>query len=150
MNRITKISFGICLLSSIFACNTNDNDFSKTPELFFRSFIDQDSVAVWSLGFTDGDGDIGTRDLDDPENFFVTSFSIEDGVPVQLPDTNLYRVPAIQNISTRNGIEGEFKFTIEKKQFQINNIDSAFMQGYVVDRSNNRSNDISTPIFEIN
>ena len=146
----TKISFGICITIGVFACKTNNQQFSKTPELFFRSFSATDSTIIWSIGFTDGDGDIGVRNDNDPDNFIVRGFKIENGVPVELSDPYDYRIPVVKNVVTTNGIEGEFKFTLEKAIFKAQLIDSLFLKGYVVDRSLKTSNEVQTPIFTTN
>jgi hypothetical protein len=152
MKSFVKIGIGICFLTLLFSCR-DDKDFSDIPELFYRDFtvVDQGGteglLATWKLGFTDGDGNIGVRNEADSANFIVTAFRTDSGKLKQLPQLNNYRIPAAENISTRNGIEGEFKFVLKLIDYQMENIDSVYLEGYVLDRDLNASNVISTPIF---
>ena len=151
MNLVTKVLIAGGLLCSLIACE-DDNNFPNTPTLTVREFTKVNSdLAIWKLGFTDGDGDIGVRNDSDPDNFIYTVFSIEDGVPVETPGQS-YRIPVVRNIRTARGIEGEFEFRLETDLFRIDTpfIDTAFLRAYVVDRSNNQSNMVETPIFPTN
>lgn len=155
MNYLTKIGIGICLVFSLAACS-DDDEFSEIPELFFRDFQKTtNTTAIWSLGFTDGDGDIGVRDVRDSANFIVTIYRIDDGVEVALPDSVVdsdYRIPVVRNIPTSNGVEGEFQFTIETTAYLLFSppIDSMYLSGFVRDRANNESNVVRTPVFTTN
>ena len=151
MNWGTKIIIGISFLLSINACRPDD-DVSEVPELFYRDFQKNDSIAIWSLGFTDGDGDLGYREnSSDTNNFIVTGYQTVDGVEMPFPNPlSNYRIPVVRNVSTKNGIEGEFKFTIELSLFRDRGFDTMRISGYVQDRAFNRSNSVSTPLFRVN
>ncbi|MFB1021557.1 MAG: hypothetical protein QMC40_02205 [Vicingaceae bacterium] len=153
MKLFVKIGIGISILSSLCACR-EDSDFSEIPELFYRDFQISTNeagrpIAIWKLGFTDGDGNIGVRDGNekDSNNFIVSGFQYIDGKITTLPPLQGYRIPAAENVSTRNGIEGEFRFEFEIDSYISFNIDSMYLEGYVIDRSFNESNSIETPIF---
>jgi hypothetical protein len=151
MKTFVKIGIGISILSSLWACR-EDSDFSEIPELFYRDFqvssnAEGEPIAVWKLGFTDGDGNIGVRNDKDSNNFIVSGFSFIDGQTVQLPALTGYRIPASDNISSRSGIEGEFRFELKINSYSSAGIDSMYLEGYVVDRSFNESNSIQTPVF---
>ncbi len=150
MKGIAKIGIGISLALAIWSCK-DDDSFPETPELFFRDFIEgTDSLAVWSLGFTDGDGDIGVRNDNDPDNFIISGYKIVNGQEDTLPPLLSYRIPVVRNVVTKNGIEGEFEFKIEKKPYANAGFDSIYISGYVIDRAGNQSNTVRTPIFRTN
>lgn len=154
MKFSAKILLSLFLSSMILGCDS-DNNFSTTPELKIRSFEKvNDNRAIWKIGFTDGDGDIGVRNDGDPDNFIVTVTSIKDGILKEIPTSN-YRIPVVQNIRTEKGIEGEFEFVLDTDLYRFDTdsigtiirIDSIYLSGYVLDRSNKSSNTVETPIF---
>ena len=152
MKSFVKIGIGILFLSGISACQ-EDKNFDDVPELFYRDFqivetgLPSGPIAIWKLGFTDGDGNIGVRNITDSNNFIVTGYRYEDGVVIPLPKLQGYRIPASENVSSRNGIEGEFRFELELNPYRSSGIDSMYLEGYVIDRAFNQSNSIQTPIF---
>ncbi len=148
MKFFTKIGFCLTLVSLFFSCDS-DNNFPSTPELTVRSFEKVDANnAVWKLGFTDGDGDIGVRNDQDADNFIVKIFSIEDGIITEQPGLS-YRIPVVENIRTERGIEGEFSFRLETDLYRVLTppLDSIFLSGYVTDRGGKQSNVVETPVF---
>lgn len=153
MRIITKIGIGIVIGLAFWACS-DDDDFSNVPELFFRDFrIVGDTSFVWSLGFTDGDGDIGVRNDQDSSNFFPQGFIVENGVATPFPDDKKlqpFRIPVVENVVTRNGIEGEFRFDQELRFYRLLQADSIYIEAYVEDRAFNRSNVVRTPVFSLN
>lgn len=157
MKSHTKIAFYCLSFLGFYACS-NEKNFPNTPHLEVRDFTEQfvvegsdvEKIAIWTLGFTDGDGDIGVREnKNDPDNFLVTIFFIEDGITNEREGQS-FRIPVVKNIRTDKGIEGSFEFKIETELFAADTsitADSLIYQGYVVDRSGNESNIVSTPIF---
>ena len=152
MKSFVKIGIGFLILSAISACQ-EDKNFSDAPELFYRDFQIVETgqasgpVAIWKLGFTDGDGNIGVRNTADSNNFIVTGYRYVNGVVIPLPALQDYRIPASENVSSRNGIEGEFRFELEINPYRSSGIDSMYLEGYVIDRAFNQTNSIQTPIF---
>lgn len=152
MKSFVKIGIGMLFLSGLSACQ-EDKVFPDIPELFYRDFQivetnqDRGPIAIWKLGFTDGDGNIGVENDTDSNNFIITGFRYVDGEVVPLPPLQGYRIPASENVSSRNGIEGEFKFELELNPYRSAGIDSMYLEGYVVDRALNQSNPIQTPVF---
>tara|TARA_B110000046_G_scaffold112201_1_gene119331 strand:+ start:23639 stop:24103 length:465 start_codon:yes stop_codon:yes gene_type:complete len=152
MKSYVKIVIGIFFLSGISACQ-EDKTFSDVPELFFRDFqiveTGQDSgpIAIWKLGFTDGDGNIGVRNTTDSNNFIVTGYRYVDGAIIPLPKLQGYRIPASENVSSKNGTGGEFRFELEINPYRSSGIDSMYLEGFVIDRAFNQSNAIQTPVF---
>jgi len=146
-----KIGFCLLLLASLVTCK-KDNNFPDEPQIEVRDFYKESNlIAIWKIGFTDGDGDIGVRNPADKDNFIVTIFSIVDGVAESQPGQS-YRIPVVENIRTAAGIEGEFEFEIETDLLRLDSIpiDSAYYRAYVIDRSDNASNIVETPIFTTN
>lgn len=137
--------------ASLVSCK-KDNNFPDEPVIEVRDFYKESSnLAIWKIGFTDGDGDIGVRNAADEDNFIVTIFSIVDGKAIER-EGQAYRIPVVENIRTAAGIEGEFEFRIETDLLRLDSIpiDSAYYSAYVIDRSGNESNTVETPIFSTN
>lgn len=146
-----KIGFCLLLIVGLPACKKNNN-FPDEPQIEVRDFYKvNNTLAIWKIGFTDGDGDIGVRNAGDEDNFIVSIFSIVEGEAVIRPGQS-YRIPVVENIRTANGIEGEFEFRIETDLLLLDSIpiDSAYYRAYVIDRSGNASNTVETPIFTTN
>lgn len=138
-------------LASLISCK-KDNNFPDEPVIEVRDFYKQNNnIAIWKIGFTDGDGDIGVRNAADEDNFIVSIFSIIDGRANER-EGQAYRIPVVENIRTAAGIEGEFEFKIETDLLLLDSIpiDSAYYRAYVIDRSGNQSNTVETPIFSTN
>jgi len=148
MYKFTKIGFCVVFLLGLFACST-DKNFPDEPALTSRDFdrISNDR-AIWTIGFTDGDGDIGVRNANDSDNFFVTIFNIKEGKSESLPGQS-FRIPVVENIRTEKGIEGTFEFEIEL-DFLSPEGDSFQYSGFVRDRSLNESNVVFSPVFSVN
>jgi hypothetical protein len=148
----TKIGISGLICLGFFACG-KESDFPNRPILKTRS-LDRLSpdVAVWRIGFTDGDGDIGVRrDRSDPDNFFVKFNIYENGVIDTVVQGENYRIPVVEGVRTAAGVEGEIAFKIDGIDFlRAAGYDSIQISGYAVDRSGNESNRINTPIFRTN
>ncbi|MEQ8625252.1 MAG: hypothetical protein RJQ00_10025 [Vicingaceae bacterium] len=151
MKITIKIGFCVLFLASLISCK-KDNNFPDEPVIEVRDFYKQNNnIAIWKIGFTDGDGDIGVRNAADEDNFIVSIFSIIDGRANER-EGQAYRIPVVENIRTAAGIEGEFEFKIETDLLLLDSIpiDSAYYRAYVIDRSGNQSNTVETPIFSTN
>lgn len=134
----------------LLACE-KDKEFPVVPELKVRDFNRiSASTAVWRIGFTDGDGDIGVRSQTDSANFIITIYKIDNGVDSSIQGQN-YRVPIVENIRTSAGIEGVIQFDITGLDFfrPFLGIDSLYYGGYLIDRSGNKSNVVYTPRIEV-
>ena len=148
MNLISKILISAFIFIGFSACK-KDNGFSNIPEIKLRDFYKITSEeAVWKIGFKDGDGDVGVRNVDDPDNFIVTIKKKKNGKDSLVQGQN-YRVPIIKGVVTENGVEGEISLKIDYSLYKIVGIDSAYYSGYLVDRAGNHSNTIITPKFRI-
>lgn len=152
MNYTVKIGICLVLLGFLFSCE-KDKDFPDEPILTVREFKRiSPATALWRIGFTDGDGDIGVEERDPNTNFKITIYSVKNGVDSALQGQG-YRIPIVENIRTAAGVEGEFRFDLEGldgfKLIPGVQIDSIYYEGYVLDRSGNQSNIIRTPIIEV-
>ncbi len=130
-----------------------DKDFPDTPSITLKEFRKlSDTDAIWTMKFTDGDGDVGTRTDADADNFFTTIFAKPIGKDsiVEL-EGQPYRIPAIKGIRTSAGVEGEIELRIQGLDgFKIENkYDSIYYKGYLVDRSGKQSNVITTPKIDV-
>ena len=133
---------------SIPACK-KDSDFSDIPEITQRDFLKiSNEVALWKIGFKDGNGDIGIQSESDSDNFIVTIYSIKDGKDSLVPGQN-YRIPVIKGVVTDRGVEGEISLEIDFSTYRIVGIDSAYYTGYLIDRAGNQSNVITTPRIRV-
>lgn len=137
-------------LLALSACK-KDKDFPISPQLNVREFNRIGNYEVqWKVGFTDGDGDFGVRDENDPDNFILKIFTMDNGVITER-DANNYRIPQIEGVPIEGGVEGEFSLAIDNLDlFLIDQIDSLYYRGYAVDRAGNESNIIETPWVLIN
>lgn len=137
-----------------FACK-KEKDFSIIPEIESRDFyLTSDSSALWVVGFTDGDGNIGIKsdEVGDP-NFPYQVYTIENGQASLIEDTvnRGFRVPPIDGVETENGIEGELQLSFTGLDlFKAFGIDSLYFSAYLIDRDGNQSNTLNTPILSLN
>ena len=137
------ISLGTGLFWS---CERPDVNISDVPEieilsagpLEVRAF--RDSI-VFEIGYTDGNGDLGTND-DTQRNVFVTDNRIDvthefrvqqlapDGANIAITDTFLITLP--NTLLTGGNTEEKVKFSI-----------------YVVDQAGNESNTVESPEIKV-
>ena len=142
MNRYTILFLFFACLLAITACKPSELNISKTPEielldvgpLAVQAFVDSIS---FQIGYTDGDGDLGTND-DTERNVFIIDNRIEathafrlqqlapDGA--EIPIRGSFRVSLPNTIITDGSTQQTVNFTI-----------------YVVDRKGRESNQIVTP-----
>ena len=153
MNIIAKIGIYTVMVTALLSC-AKESDFPNTPVLEFRDFKRiSPTEAIWVLGFTDGDGDVGVRNKNDSDNFIVDIYVVKNGVGAL--DSNLkasnYRVPVVQGVRTAKGVEGKIEITINGLDFlKAEGYDSIYYSGYLIDRSFNASNTVYTPVFSTN
>ncbi len=149
--KLSKLILSLfAFLTLIVGCK-KDKDYPETPQLNVREFLRASAYEVrWKIGFTDGDGDFGVRNEDDPDNFILTIYSIENGQAIEKAANN-YRIPQIQDVPIENGVEGEILLAIDNLDlFLIDGIDSVYYRGYALDRAGNQSNSVESPRFAIN
>lgn len=156
MSSISKIAICLLLCSLMVVACKKEKDFSKIPEIETRDFyMTSDTSAIWVVGFTDGDGNIGIREDEDflPNNFPYQVYSIKNKQITLLEDTvkRGFRIPPINGVETKNGIEGELQLSFTGLDlFVAFGVDSIYFSGYLIDRDKNQSNILQTPILGLN
>lgn len=103
-------------------------------------------IGLITFGFTDGDGNIGVNQGDTTENMFVHEIGIVNGehqAPIDLSYTIPYLTPDGQNKSLKGEIDVEL--FLEPAPPKPHVYDTVIFELYIVDRSNNKSNIITTP-----
>lgn len=148
MKLWTKIGICSLIFAATSACE-KESDFPDEPVLKTRSFVRKsEAVAVWRIGFTDGNGDLGVRNDSDPDNFFVRILIYKNAVVDTIIEGENYRIPVVKGIRTAAGVEGEIAFEIDGIDFfKAAGYDSLQYTGFAVDRSKDTSNVVKTPIF---
>ena len=125
------------------------------PEITYLSYTKRDSLDMLgnptthfiliTFEFTDGDGNIGEPDNSETKNLFVSEYGILNGVK-QAPITSEYRMPDITPNGQNKSLKGEVDLEIVLLFYPY---DSVLYEIYIVDRSNNESNIISTPMIPL-
>lgn len=158
MNWKAKIIIAIGLGMSFYGCRPDD-DLSSIPTLESRDFsvsrtVDQEAdFGLWTLGFTDGDGDFGIREntIDTTANNFIgTAYQIKNGVESILPNELSYKIPAIPEVNTSRGVRGKVEISIQLNLFVGRGYDTMRIEGYLLDRAQNQSNTVSSPLIVLN
>jgi hypothetical protein len=123
---------------------------SLSKDTMNRGDGSSDSIQV-TLTFTDGDGDIGTADLE--KNLFYTDD--RDGF------IQPYQIPFVPEQGASNGIKGEIRFSLLnsccdfpdslfsfepcKDEFPSFRYDEINFTVYIVDRKGHKSNEVQLP-----
>lgn len=173
MKNIPKILFPltIAIALSISSC-IKPKEFSTTPEIVFKDFIELRDSALFMFSFTDGDGDIGldsnytyppfnppltyeypdtNKDVPAGEfyyNFYLDYWEKQNGIFVKL---NLnppfyYRIPVITPIGQNKTLEGEISIKMNPPYFAPTS-DTVKFTAFLYDRAKHKSNIIETPQF---
>ncbi len=139
-----------------------DVAYPDEPEIWFVSLTPSASTpndAVLTLGFTDGDGDLGLdqEDLDAmPEedslfynNVFIDYFERENGEWVEMPPAvpYYYRIPRISPTGQNKALRGELLVDILAYYNPFTENDTFRYEISVVDRARRYSNRLTTPEF---
>lgn len=154
------LKFTIFLATTTILSCTKPPDYPIEPVINFKSFsktsikqgsLNQDSIVV-TLGYTDGDGDLGSED----NNVDIHAIDMRTGLTV----TSSRSIPYVPPQGAGNGISGELYlifFTTccihpETNQicmpFADFPVDSLVYEIYITDRAGNESNRILTdPLF---
>ncbi|MDF1698159.1 MAG: hypothetical protein P1U56_20090 [Saprospiraceae bacterium] len=166
MRAFYNISILLGLFSVLFYYSCiNAPKYSEIPEIEFISFsnleMDQSPLnsdtTILSIGFTDGDGDIGFEMETTGENIFIIDNRTEEIF-------DRFRVPSIPPEGANNGVSGEINMVLLNTccvfppQDSIPNCESPMQYPtndltftiYIVDRAGNKSNEIITPPITLN
>ena len=161
--KITVQILRLVIFSSIIYSCTSDPGFSDTPEINFISFsqnvmdqgdLNSDSLFM-TIGFRDGDGDLGSGAQGITENIIVTDNRTGDIYDV-------FKVPDIPDPGVQNGLEGTITIKLfttccifpenippcqAPPQFPSNDLNFDIV---MVDDSGNESDIITTPFITLN
>jgi len=117
---------------------------------------DTNTIIKFTFSFTDGDGDIGFRneELPDQQNCFFRIFEKQQGDFVELvypPPLFAYRIPDVTPDRRNKNISGEVTIDINENNFKDYPPNDTMKVGiYIFDRALNQSNTIFTSEFIIN
>lgn len=121
-----------------------------------------DSIQGIILGYIDGDGNFGLEegeyandsDCRKKYNLFIDPFELRNGTWVNVSEDpcgpNLplyYAAPWVKPTGQIPTQKGEIKFDLMYPFYELNEYDTIRLEIYIVDRSNNKSNVISTQPF---
>lgn len=160
MKNKQGLAFVFAILGMIVAIHScvTPPEYPNQPEITFIS-IDKDTVRqsldsnFITIGFTDGDGNLGAGDADTSFNLFLTDTRLNATIP--------YRIPFIPDQGVGNGISGEVRITLLPTDNCCINVDipclnqvgapneSVIYELQIVDRSGNFSNVLQIPIISL-
>jgi hypothetical protein len=139
------------IISLLFTACFQAPKYSDTPEISFKGFeysgntVQEGENLILNLDFKDGDGNLGLINSEDTSrNFFITLHSQN----FVISDT--FSIPNIPKIGSVAAISGTIRFNMISyfpticNPFNTNTYDTSYFEIFVKDRSNNRSNTITT------
>lgn len=156
---VIVILIGLIILG--IACRKIES-YPVEPEIEFEDFsvlrsIDgKDSIGILSIGFTDGDGDLGVTENDSSVNYFLDIFEVVDGNPqeVILPDSTVNfdaYIPDLTPDGKYKAIKGTISFSLPLYfMTPFLNSDTIFFETSIADRAMHQSNVVTTPQFIVN
>jgi len=153
MNTRKKIIILIVIVSGILFYCAKKPHYSKSPQISFKSFqiISKDS-ALFTINFSDGDGDIGGSSNGEG-NFFITYYFWENDInmykvyknPMFLNDTLDARTfPSPSNAYKNKPISGEITILLSPYR-KDNSVKKLKLSCFIQDNAGNKSNIITTP-----
>jgi hypothetical protein len=162
MRQLRKIWPALPVLLFLLPSCIERETYPDVPRIEFRRFekIDNglayDDKGILTIGFTDGDGDLGlgSNEIYPPYdtgsmyyyNFFITYYEKQQGefVAVDLPFTNHSRFPILNTSGSDKPLRGEISI-----ELFINNFSSPYdtirFDAFITDRALNHSDTITTP-----
>ncbi|MHB8260738.1 MAG: hypothetical protein ACYDCN_14835 [Bacteroidia bacterium] len=175
MRKLFYISFVSISILVAFSCKNPNNPSSVVPVISFANFTTSDNThAVLTFNFSDGDGDIGMQQGDTAYDFymryywknytgnFVTYYYQWPG----LSDSSLidytiitYRIPYIDNPSKSPGLNGQIIININGYRppapppypsKYTDSLQHFRYEFYIYDRALHKSNVVTTPEFDTN
>lgn len=153
----TVISAMVFMLSSCLEVETLPNE----PSITFKSLQTYPDSAILTIGFKDGDGDVGLGEADtiapfDPEgpyyfNLLCDYFEKQHGEWVKFENLELpfyYRVPRVTPTGQNPTLNGEMKITMAPLYYiPGTGYDTCRFEVKIYDRSLNPSNEVVTTSF---
>ena len=162
----TKISFIVICFALVLSSCLKPQEFPLEPIIEFDSFSVMRDSAVLTISFTDGDGDIGYRELDTTGNFapdklyhhnlFLEYYEKDDALGwVRGKDLSgndisfLYRVPYLTPNGNNTALKGKIEVTLEPSYFNplSSQSDTVMYKITLVDRSLTESNKVESTVI---
>ncbi|PID91097.1 MAG: hypothetical protein CSA96_10180 [Bacteroidetes bacterium] len=158
-----KVIPSLILLLLFGACNEIEPEYPDEPLIDYQSFVLYISVdelgnkslfGKLSFEFTDGDGNLGLKALDDDStttnlpdtlkyNFFLQVHHYDNGAFIKVPEEEggilKYRIPYLDKHPLKGTLDLEIYYPVVT-------YDSLFYSFYIYDRDFNRSNTDSTEL----
>jgi len=119
------------------------------PVIVFKDVITKgDSLAIVTISFTDGDGDIGVSDNEpDARNFFINYWEKQKGTwkVIDLPLPFNQRIPYLIPATQRRALQGDIIDSIKPFYFDFTSpYDTFRYEIYIKDRADHESNHVFT------
>lgn len=166
MRAVIKIAILLFFISIFFPTCKEKEEYPPVPQLEFADFLtfrtldDIDSLGILTVSYVDGDGDLGLYPFDTGVNFFVSYFVMDNGVlkagtrynPTtgEIDTINFNaRIPLLAPEDYSGWIKGEIEDTINPLRDPTSQkaLDTIMFEVYVVDRADNQSNVVQTPLI---
>lgn len=148
IKQLSQIS--VLALALTFSSCLKKDEFPIEPSITFKSFdqyVDAKGkdVATLTLGFTDGDGDIGVKDTS-ISNLFLRYYEKQNGKMVfrDLPDAFNYRVPDVTPTSKKKSVTGEISLDLTFYYDPFSKYDTIQYEVFVRDQAGHESNHVFT------
>lgn len=157
MRTIGSKVFGVLLLAALLGAGClKTEEFPKEPLISYKSYVQGGDSATLTIGFTDGDGDIGLGPADtlspfNPgshwyHNFFVDYYKMHNGQwELQVFTLPLYyRIPVITPTGQNKTLEGDIAVEISPLVLPQVPGDTVRFGVHIADRALNESNTVFT------
>lgn len=154
---LVKVVALVALLGSFASACIKPEAFPKEPRIVFKSFEQFADSASFTIGFTDGDGDVGLSSGDNAppfdtgseyyHNLFLEMDTLYQGAWARVEFTLplRYRIPRITPTGQNKALEGEIAVTIAPWPiFQGSEGDTVRFSARMVDRAINESNEVTS------
>lgn len=159
-----SIALIVAATAMLHACKP-DKNFPDEPIIQFEDIIKvkgqngKDTISIVRISFTDGDGDLGLSQSDTfppfdtvpySSNYFAAYFEKQNGVfvEVNLPIPITARIPDLTPVGKNKAIEGDIDMNMQLKPGAV--FDTIRYEIYIVDRTLNHSNTVTTSEIVIN
>lgn len=152
MNYGTKIGIALACILSFASCKKENNApiVPQIESLNYEISADKKTV-VWTIGFTDGDGDIGFEKEENKDNEALKLFLFgrSDSNFVEGPPTSGYLIDYIENVNPNRPLKGKIIIHItEYLDFIENKYKAFYYEAILIDRKGHQSNRIKSTIVE--
>lgn len=161
---MSKIQIIILFISIIVVSCMKREEYPIVPYIEFKDFyvvkdtVENKEIGVFSITFTDGDGDIGLSSQDTlppfhPNgefyyNFIMTFFQEIKGKMQKIDALYTSRIPPINPDDYSQNLKGEIKIELDisilRTILESNKIQ---METYIYDKALHKSNVVTSPIF---